>query len=90
MDFYTHLPHRAAADGNPGPETIPVRIRITISNPTCVRAANGVKSVNTPAINIPPPNIHLAPNFSAKFPVKNFYLCRIHSEVLTTSYSIKK
>jgi hypothetical protein len=74
LRIYTHFPHRAAADGNPGPETRPVKIRITISNPTWVRAASGVRSVNKPPINIHPPNIHLAPNFSAKFPVENFYL----------------
>jgi hypothetical protein len=40
-----------------------------------VRAANGVKSVKIPLINTLPPNIHLAPNFSAKFPVKYDFRC---------------
>jgi hypothetical protein len=32
--IYTHLPQRAAADGNPGPETTPVKNRTAINNPT--------------------------------------------------------
>lgn len=66
----THLPHKAAAEGEPGPQTMPVRIRSTMSNPTLVRAATGVNSVKIPAMKTPPPKIHLAPNFSAKFPLK--------------------
>ena len=46
----------------------PINKRMPISKPTCNRAANGVKSVNRPAIRIPPPNIHLAPNRSANIP----------------------
>jgi hypothetical protein len=76
----THFPQRAAADGNPGPQTNPIKARSAIANPTPPRAANGVSSVNKPDINIDPPNIHLPPNFSAKFPVKNIIYFKFISE----------
>ncbi|CAF4207598.1 unnamed protein product, partial [Rotaria magnacalcarata] len=51
----THFSQRTAADGDPGPVTIPVRIRFAINNPTQVRVASGANSVNIPAVNIHPP-----------------------------------
>ena len=42
--------------------------------PTCVRAANGVRRVRIPAMKIPPPNIHFAPNRSANKPKIEFYI----------------
>ena len=68
FEKHTHLPQRAAAEGEPGPQTIPVKIRIAIRKPIPVRAANGVSNVKMPAIQTPPPKIHFAPNFSARFP----------------------
>lgn len=41
---------------------------MAMRNPTCNLAANGVNRVRIPAMKIPPPNIHFAPNRSASTP----------------------
>ena len=83
----THLPQRAVADGEPGPQIIPAKNRIAIRNPICDRAASGVTSVSRPPPRTAPPKIHFAPNFSARFPKisKLLKILGMHFEIFTSN-----